>query len=134
MRLSAVARTAAAATAALQPAAPPCRYHASTARRKASYSLCRNNIERRVAELSPLQMVALELMRAHFAGASCVELKQKAGTFRMDDATLLRFLHARKFDVGDAQQMLSNHLAWREVFAPGLDLVRHGRLLADQAL
>jgi hypothetical protein len=80
----------------------------------------RRYIERRVAELSPVQMEALELMRAHFAGASCAEIDQKAGTFRMDDATLLRFLHARKFDVGDARQMLSNHLAWRELFAPGL--------------
>lgn len=64
----------------------------------------------RVGNLTPQQQEALDKLRAEI---------QDEGWFvpeRMDDALLLRFLRARKFDVEKAKAMLKSAEEWRKSF------------------
>ena len=57
-----------------------------------------------VSHLTERQALALEEMRAGFAGT--------------DDADLLRFLKARNYKAAKAAEMLAKHLAWRADIYP----------------
>lgn len=58
--------------------------------------------------LNDSQKTALEKLRA--------QLKEEGYSERLDDATLLRFLRARKFDVAKAKEMFVNCEKWRVDF------------------
>uniref|UniRef100_A0A060SX04 ARAD1A00946p n=1 Tax=Blastobotrys adeninivorans TaxID=409370 RepID=A0A060SX04_BLAAD len=63
--------------------------------------------------LNQSQMAALDTLRK--------QLKDAGYTKRLDDATLLRFLRARKFDVAKAREMFEKCEKWRKEF--GTDTV-----------
>ncbi|GBG30609.1 Phosphatidylinositol/phosphatidylcholine transfer protein SFH8 [Hondaea fermentalgiana] len=71
-----------------------------------------------VDALDPEEFAALEEMRSIFANASCIELDEDIGTFRLNDQTFLRFLRARDYNVSKASAMLQNHLEWRDRVVP----------------
>lgn len=68
--------------------------------------------------LSSKQVIALAFMRETFAHKSCREINQNLGTFRLNDATYLKFLKSKDFVVKRAVDMLDSHLEWRDDYMP----------------
>lgn len=75
-------------------------------------------IQGMVAKLNPEQLKSLEKMRENFKNATCIEIEEDIGTFRLNDETFLRFLRARNYHVDKASEMLQNHLKWRDEICP----------------
>uniref|UniRef100_A0A7S3V239 CRAL-TRIO domain-containing protein n=1 Tax=Aplanochytrium stocchinoi TaxID=215587 RepID=A0A7S3V239_9STRA len=71
-----------------------------------------------IPTLKPEHVAALEEFRKLASGKSCKEIEQKIGSFTLSDATLLRFLQQRLFNVEKAEKLLDKHLDWRDKYMP----------------
>lgn len=68
--------------------------------------------------LTEEQSGALTALRSAISGISCWEADQPDLPFALDDALLLRFLRARKFNLKKSEALLREHLEWREKVRP----------------
>mmetsp|Transcript_14059 Transcript_14059/g.16009 ORF Transcript_14059/g.16009 Transcript_14059/m.16009 type:complete len:270 (-) Transcript_14059:102-911(-) len=71
-----------------------------------------------ISKLSPEKLLALEDFRKAASSMTCREVEKNVGTFRLNDATLLRFLQQKQFNVDKATKLLEKHLSWRNDFMP----------------
>lgn len=67
-----------------------------------------------LGHLTPQQEEVLQQMKLR--DYRCIE--SQSGAFPIDDACLLRFLRARKFDLEKADRMFQHHLTWRDRILP----------------
>ncbi|GBG25277.1 SEC14-like protein 2 [Hondaea fermentalgiana] len=68
--------------------------------------------------ITPKQALAVEMLRTKFIDATCEEIEANKGFFKLNDATFLRFLQSKDYNVRRAADALYKHLDWRDVLAP----------------
>lgn len=68
--------------------------------------------------LTTEQSEALEALRSAISDVSCWEADQPDLPFALDDALLLRFLRKRQFNLKKSEELLRQHLEWREKVRP----------------